>query len=329
MNSLWQTTQTLLLLVCGVLVTLLTIPRIRNRVYYTAAALLRPNRADWTHLYDNGTDRDFLQATRFTRHVFGLLLGRFAPLWDAGSSRFGRRRKVVAHAALGMCLEYLRSHGKQYDLCRHYGVTESTVSRTLAHGLPMLHQVLTEWQMARVRWPNELDFSAFVRLIIQREPLLAHVQPFGFVDGTTFKIDQPGDSLEQNGYYSGAKADTYISSLFVYAPDGTVMWCRLNCPGSWHDSAIAAPLYRLLETANGCIIADSAFPRHGSIEGKILRCYKRNEVSNNRRVAEIQEAAHRVITSLRQSVEWGNRSQLPCNFFLKGFSALRCVCADR
>lgn len=310
MNPSWNTTQTLLLLLCGMLVTLLTIPRIRNRVYYTAAALLTPHRADWAYLYRNGTDRDFLQATRFNRYVFGLLLERFAPLWDQNSSEMGRPRKVVAHAALGMCLEYLRSHGKQYDLCRPYGVTESTVSRTLSHGLVLLHEVLATWHLSRIRWPNEQAFSNFVRLIVLREPLLAHLRPFGFVDGTTFKIDQPGDSLEQNGYYSGAKADTYVSSLLVYSPDGTIMWCRLNCPGSWHDSSIASPLYRILETADGCIIADSAFPRHGSTEGKILRCYKRNEVSGNNRVAAIQEAAHRVITSLRQSVEWGNRSSL-------------------
>lgn len=308
MSLSWRRMQTWLLLVCGVLVSLLAIPRIRDRVYYTAEALLRPNRTDWTHLFQHGTDRDFLQATRFTRRVFGLLLDRFAPLWDAGASAWGRPRKIVAHSALGMCLEFLRSHGKQYDLCRPYGVTESTVSRTLDRGLPMLHQVLLEWQFARVQWPNELEFPEFVRLIVQREPLLRHVRPFGFVDGTTFKVDQPGDPLEQNALYSGAKADTYVSSLFVYAPDGTIMWCRLNCPGSWHDSAVAQPLYHLLENANGCIIADSAFPRHGSIEGKILRSYKRNEVSSNPRVAEVQEAAHRVITSLRQSVEWGNRS---------------------
>jgi hypothetical protein len=301
---------TLLVLIYALLAGVIAVSKLRNRSYYTRAALLSPDVSPWNQIYTRGSDRDFLQSVSVSRHVFNnVLLFRFAPMWDSGISRVGRRRKVLAHFALAMVLEYLSSEGKQYELCRIYGVTEATVSRTLTLALPMLNQLLKELPEARVRFPDEEERNAYTDMIVRREPLIAGKKPFGWVDGTTFRIDQPADAAEQNGYYSGAKADCVVSSIFVYAPDGTVIWARINCPGSWHDSKIARPLYDILERIDGSIIADSAFPRTNAMEGKIIRSYKRDEVSANARVAKIQEVAHRVITSLRQAVEWGNRSE--------------------
>ena len=44
----------------------------------------------------------------------------------------------------------------------------------------------------------------------------------------------------QEMFYNGWTNDNYLTNLFVFCPDGTILACVLNCPGSMHDSELAA-----------------------------------------------------------------------------------------
>ncbi len=68
-------------------------------------------------------------------------------------------------------------------------------------------------------------------------------------------------SIVQNTYYSGWLGGCYCSSLFLFWPDWCILWCTLNWPGSWSDTALARQLYTILkELPEGfSIAADSAF----------------------------------------------------------------------
>ncbi|EFP90056.2 uncharacterized protein PGTG_15904 [Puccinia graminis f. sp. tritici CRL 75-36-700-3] len=49
-----------------------------------------------------------------------------------------------------------------------------------------------------------------------------------------------------NGLNLPVLVSGYEDCIFVFAPDGSIMYVILNAPGSWHDSTIAEPLYEQL-----------------------------------------------------------------------------------
>ena len=85
----------------------------------------------------------------------------------------------------------------------------------------------------------------------------------------------------QNAYYNGWTCSHYCSCILAFAPDGTIIYAILNAPGSWHDSAIAGPLYDelLTNTLDGYrILSDTAFPRKSDrLQRRILAPVKRGD----------------------------------------------------
>ena len=109
------------------------------------------------------------------------------------------------------------------------------------------------------------------------------------------------------------------TSLFIDQTDdicffiGTVIACKLNAPGSWHDSRVAQPIYEKLRTATPegyYLVTDTAFPRGTSqIEGRIRAPMKQGQYLP----VDIMERRHveqfdRQLLSFRQSAKWGMRS---------------------
>ncbi len=88
------------------------------------------------------------------------------------------------------------------------------------------------------------------------------------MDGLKLYLEQSGDVVLQNMFYNGWTHDPYVSSVFVFGPDGTIPIAAINYPGCFHDSQIAdwGKIYRKLETVfnnNGekCVV-DSAFAKN-------------------------------------------------------------------
>lgn len=81
------------------------------------------------------------------------------------------------------------------------------------------------------------------------------------MDGLTLDVEEPyGDMVEQNSLYDG------YTCLFVWAPDGTIVYTIGNLPGSpWHDATLAAHLQHVLANEQlhprpFAVAADTAFP---------------------------------------------------------------------
>ncbi|KAI7944016.1 hypothetical protein MJO28_011544 [Puccinia striiformis f. sp. tritici] len=149
---------------------------------------------------------------------------------------------------------------------------------------------------ARIVWPNsEAQIRPFAQTIGKKFPLLENC--FGFLDGLNLPVFVAEDD----------------DSIMAFAPDGTIMYAILNAPGSWHDSAIARPLYdRLLNhTPPGYrIISDTVFPRKSeSLQSRILAPVKRGD-----RLPETPQTFSRMkflneqLVSARQAAEWGMRA---------------------
>jgi len=56
--------------------------------------------------------------------------------------------------------------------------------------------------------------------------------------GLNLAIQEPACPLQQNAFYNGWLGGCYASSVYVFAPDGKIVWARGNFPGSFHDSGL-------------------------------------------------------------------------------------------
>jgi hypothetical protein len=102
-----------------------------------------------------------------------------------------------------------------------------------------------------------------------------------------------------------------VTGVFCYGLDGTMIWGRHNCPGSWNDGEMSRALQLKLSdpamVGPGMKLAsDSAFPIRGDVEGRIVTPLKEGDLE---RVPPECRLAMQVmsdsITSLRQAAEWG------------------------
>ena len=103
------------------------------------------------------------------------------------------------------------------------------------------------------------------RLVSRRMPGLTNI--FGFVDGLSVPCQTSSDQFEQNAYYNGWKAGTFVNNIFVFSSEGKIVFASLNCPGSWHDSQVSLSLIRKVVQNIGefKICVDQGFPRSGDL----------------------------------------------------------------
>jgi hypothetical protein len=66
------------------------------------------------------------------------------------------------------------------------------------------------------------------------------VDVIGFMDDVSLTSECASEPVVQNSMYSGHHSETMVKNLFVYAPDGKVIFCAITFPGSWHNGSITA-----------------------------------------------------------------------------------------
>jgi hypothetical protein len=107
-------------------------------------------------------------------------------------------------------------------------------------------------------------------------------------------------------FYNGWLHGHFVSNVFVFAVDGTIRICRLNAPGSMHDSTIAdytgvyEKLERVFGLTGGKVIVDSAFKLRNN---PFL-------IRTSQALAPTRDGIlfQRNAVKLCQSAEWGMRS---------------------
>lgn len=120
-------------------------------------------------------------------------------------------------------------------------------------------------------------------------------------------------------FFFSWKADTYVGSVFLSVPDGTICYASINCLGSWHDALVAQrllPILLLLPLeVKAC--ADTAFPHSQKFAGVILTPLKDDERQRAHRslspdaYVELLERNLQVIR-IRVGSEWTNHSVSSC-----------------
>jgi hypothetical protein len=299
--------------------TVLVMNSLRTRHYITRSDLLPIRATPWRHLCASHQDMGALQLMGLTWRAFGDLLSVFAPVLEQQWQRefsspanwrgSGRKRIMNSADILGLTLCWLHVPSYNVMIMLVFGLCPSTLSRYLKRGRRALLTAFKKHPAARIAWPTAEEMQQYSHLISLRQPDLHGV--FGFVDGLNLAMFEPPYGALQNAYYNGWLSGCFCSSLFCFAPDGTIIWCTINFPGSWADGELAKRLYSLLETVppGFFIAADCAFNR-ADMAGKIIRPLKSDEltryadsVSVRAFVAHVKR--HRLALSIRQGAEWG------------------------
>ena len=84
--------------------------------------------------------------------------------------------------------------------------------------------------------PDAAKIALFKEAITAKHSLL--VDCYCMVDGLKLYLQQAGDSVIQSCFYNGWKHDHFVTNIFVFAPNGSIIACTLNAPGTWHDSTL-------------------------------------------------------------------------------------------
>ena len=160
-----------------------------------------------------------------------------------------------------------------------------------------LHEIRNAWCDGR----RLAEMQHLSLLVQEHRPRLRHV--FGFMDGVHFPIFNPKDPEQQNVLYNGHIKYTSITNVIVFTLDGCICMARTNCPGSWHDSITALPIYETLNNVTATpppfrIIADSAFVA-------TERCITCLTLTQRATASQQVLRMNANVVATRQAAEWG------------------------
>lgn len=283
-------------------------------------ALHSPSMSSFEVLFGSGDDRSLITLTGFDHHTFRRMLELFEPLYGMYSpyphpnratrlrhdNHVGRPRSLNPTQALALTLAWYRTRGSAFVLCMLFGISESVCAQFVKFGRAILLRALSRDGDAMVRLPSEAEARDFCAAFAAHYPMLHDV--FAVADGLKIQIQASGDFLTQNRYYNGWTHGHYVGSVLVFAPNGTIVACAINAPGSMHDSSIAewGGVYEKLQLMYDrygvrCVV-DSAFSKS---EYPFLIKSSQDAYPFAKCAADIIRAQQ--ATSARQASEWGMR----------------------
>lgn len=293
-----------------------------RRLYLTRRDLLSDPRhgTPWQQLWSSQNDRAFITTMGIDVQTFRLLLDGFAPRWNSipiprddvsstGHPRLGRR-SLDGAGALGLLLHYLGSAALETTLELIFAIIPTTMSRYLYFARKILLDVVKNMPEGAIRMPaTRSECEELTELVCARHSLLHGA--IATIDGLELPGQEAEDPETENATYSGWKATHLIKNVIIWSPKGEIIAASYGNPGSWHDSQIAAPLYRKLqELPEGYyIVADTAFPRGPrAVDGRIRTPPKAGDrlPSNDEERDHLMRFNNQLL-SYRQTAEWGMR----------------------
>jgi hypothetical protein len=265
--------------------------------YFVKHDLPPSYRSPWAYLCRSTRDDAWILTVGFSRAAFSQLVTITAPYLQ---------RSAIGHPnmqpcdVIGLGLMWITSRLRQKHLCQIFGQTPAIVCRELQRARYALRRALMHDNDARIAWPSPSEMATFAA-IIKAKRRIKHV--FGFMDGVHFPIFRPNDVNVQSAYYNGWLKGVSVTNVLVFTPDGCICMARTNCPGSWHDSVTAIPIYRVLNDPiltppKNRIIADSAFVRTSS-------CRTCLTMPQRLHASQHMLSTNADVVKTRQAAEWG------------------------
>jgi len=285
-------------------------------------ALVEPHLSLWQRLCSSGHDGALIAVTGHDHAAFSSILVEFAPLFNVHSpwtgrhdgtthkpikNRFmGRPRKINATACLGLVLAWYRFRGSEFILQGWFGFAGTPMNAWLRFGRRMLLKALINNNKAKVKMPTPEKIQEYKDVIQRRHPALKHVHCVA--DGLKLPFQSTWDDEVQGQHFNGWTHGHCITNLFVFAPDGRIVICLINAPGSVHDSTLAEwggtcnKLETICNETGGICCLDSAFQANEA--DYLIKSSNDEGNTNNPEECVVNVQA----TQLRQTAEWGMRA---------------------
>ena len=173
-------------------------------------------------------------------------------------------------------------------------------------GRRVLLHALQDVPAAKVISPTAVEIEDYIDAIGCKYPIIGEERVWGACDGLKIRLQKSSNYAKQNINYNGYTKGTYINAVYVFAPDGRIRMCNINCPGSFHDSNMAdygvySKMKAVYDHHKGKVLCDSAF-RLASAPYIIKSCQQENPALGQRGVLLNRQA-----TSVRQFAEHGMR----------------------
>jgi hypothetical protein len=288
-------------------------------------SLHHPALSPWMKAYLSKEDRALITYTGLNFEAFERLHAPFAELFHAytpftedgtiqrldPNQKRGRRRIITSHACMGFVLMWTQTTSQYWALSPVFGIGGTSCGIWLRFGKRLLCSVLGERDDAVIRLPNAEKITLYIQAIATKHPALHNVIYVG--DGLKIPLQKAGDDLTQEAFYNGWKSSHFITNVFVFAPDGTIVMAVINCPGTMHDSELASigspsiysQLDLMYEKYGVKCVMDSAFATAG--RESIIKSKKRETIATSANSNEEYEVMMQAL-SCRQSAEWGMRA---------------------
>ena len=128
---------------------------------------------------------------------------------------------------------------------------------------------------------------------------------------------QPNVRMRE-AYYCGYDCKTMINNVMAYGPDGKIIFCAINYPGSWVDGSLTTRFFHHIKSRIRPykICVDQGFPQSGEAHGILVGPVPQRTARRlHHDVMDYLIHLSNVYTSLWQASEWGMRGlqgSFPC-----------------
>jgi hypothetical protein len=284
-------------------------------------SLLMPWNSPWEMVLRSGNVQALITLSGFDNRSFYLIHELFAPIFNSHTpyshdgfvselnpeqNLGGRPRLCTSENALGLSLVYYRTKGQTFTLCTIFGMTHTPLSLWLRFSRRILRYLLFEHGAARIIMPSIEKVQQYQMNIVAKYPALQDV--YCFADGLKIDLQSTSNFVAQAIHYNGWTHGHYITNIFIFVPDGTLIGAAVNYPGSFHDSTVCTMgglydrLQEMYDLCGGKCVMDSAFTSRD-------KPYVIKSSRDPFDAPTAQEAAGYIqATQLRQSAEWGMRA---------------------
>jgi hypothetical protein len=126
-----------------------------------------------------------------------------------------------------VCLAWTRTMGSNMVLQIIFGMTATSVSLYLWFGRRILIEAL---KRAAIMVPSVESICTYQATIREKHPALDSV--LCCMDKLKLYLQQAGDATTQSNYFNSWTRYHYVTSVFVFCPDGTIPICCYNVPGA-------------------------------------------------------------------------------------------------
>jgi hypothetical protein len=107
----------------------------------------------------------------------------------------------------------------------------------LRFGRRVIVEALKSDPLAKIAIPSNEEIASYKEAVGAIYPLLYDV--WSTMDGLKLYLQQSANTEIQACFYNGWTHGHYVTSVFVFCPDGTIPIAFFNVPGSVHVSQVA------------------------------------------------------------------------------------------